>query len=404
MNISIRSRRKALGALGIVSAAALFAVLIVQAAPAAPTASTGTTAAAHKCLVATGSGDPAFVRNFNPYVQGIPSSSFVRGGMYEPLVITTPAGGGKEYKWLAQSYAWSKDGKQITLNLRQGVKWSDGKPLTAADVVYSLTAGKQDKTMDIIGAYREGTNIASIKQKGANQVVITLKTRDSQFVSVNLNAVFIVPKHVFSKVADINKFLNPNPVGSGPFTQVAKFSTQSYVLNKNPNYWQAGMPKVPCVQYIQATSNDAALLQIRSGQADWTHNFVPNVEKAYIAKDPLHYHAFYDNTAYAQSLMFDTGQYPYSLPAYRKAVSMAIDRVKVYEARRVRLLAARRRGRAELPLPVVVDGSVGQGRGEAPRDLQPGRGQEDVHRQRASSTTATSCSTRRATPSPSRST
>ena len=331
MKISIRSSRKALGAFGILSAAALFAIFIVQAAPAAPTASTGATAAAHKCLVATGSGDPAFVRNFNPYVQGIPSSSFVRGGMYEPLVITTPAGGGKEYKWLAQSYAWSKDGKKITLTLRTGVKWSDGTPLTAADVVYSLTAGKQDKTMDIIGAYREGTNIASIAQKGANQVVIRLKTKDSQFVAVNLNTAFIVPKHVFSKVADINKFLNPNPVGSGPFTQVAKFSAQSYTLNKNPNYWQAGMPKVPCVQYIQATSNDAALLQIRSGQADWTHNFVPNVEKAYIAKDPLHFHAFYDNTAYAQSLMFDTGQYPYSLPAYRKAVSMAIDRVKVYK-------------------------------------------------------------------------
>ena len=81
MNISIRSRRKALGGLGILSAVAVFAVLIVQAAPAAPTASAGATATAHKCLVATGSGDPAFVRNFNPYVQGLPSSSFVRGGM-----------------------------------------------------------------------------------------------------------------------------------------------------------------------------------------------------------------------------------------------------------------------------------------------------------------------------------
>ncbi len=91
------------------------------------------------------------------------------------------------------------------------------------------------------------------------------------------------------------------------------------------------MPKVPCVEYIQASSNDAALLQIRSGQADWTHNFVPNVEKAYIAKDPKHFHAFYDNTAYAQSLMFDTGQYPYSMPAFRQAVSMAIDRVKVWK-------------------------------------------------------------------------
>jgi ABC-type transport system substrate-binding protein len=103
VKISIRSSRKAFGAFGILSAATLFTIFIVQAAPAAPTASAGMTATAHTCLVATGSGDPAFVRNFNPYVQGLPSSSFVRGGMYEPLVITTPAGGGKEYKWLAES-------------------------------------------------------------------------------------------------------------------------------------------------------------------------------------------------------------------------------------------------------------------------------------------------------------
>ena len=64
--------------------------------------------------------------------------------MYEPLVITTPAGGGREYKWLAQSYAWSKDGQTITLNIRRNVRWSDGKPLTAADVVYSLTAGQAE--------------------------------------------------------------------------------------------------------------------------------------------------------------------------------------------------------------------------------------------------------------------
>ena len=80
---------------------------------------------------------------------------------------------------------------------------------------------------------------------------------------------------------------------------------------------------------MQATSNDAALLQILSGQADWTHNFVPNVEKAYIAKDKAHYHAFYATTAYPISLMFDTTQYPYSIVPFRKAISMAIDRNEV---------------------------------------------------------------------------
>jgi peptide/nickel transport system substrate-binding protein len=328
MKSRVRRRRSAVGLIGF-AFVALALTGSTAIASSGPDSVRWSAATAHKCLVATGSGDPAFVRNFNPYVQGLPSSSFVRGGMYEPLTITTPAAGGREYKWLAQSYAWSKDGKTLTLQIRRNVKWSDGKPLTAADVVYSLTAGKQDKTMDILGAYREGSNIASVRQKGTHQVVIRLKTKDSQFVAVNLNAIFVVPKHVFSKVADINKWTNPKPVGSGPFTQVGRFNAQVYVLNKNPNYWRPGRPKIACLQYIQATSNDAALLQIRSGQADWTHNFVPNVEKAYIAKDPKHFHAFYDTTAYPISLMFDTESYPYSLVPFRKAVSMAIDRQKV---------------------------------------------------------------------------
>ncbi len=321
----LRPARSGLGVAGVVITVLAAALVANASTP------TGRTAdkAPHNCLVATGSGDPAFVRNFNPYVQGLPSSSFVRGGMYEPLSITTPAGGGRTYMWLAERYTWSKDAKTLTIGLRKGVKWSDGKPLTAADVVYSLTAGKQDKIMDLIGYTRPDSNIAAIAEKGANTVVVSLKTADSQFVPDTLNKPFIVPKHVFSKVPDINKFLNPNPVGSGPFTQVTRFNTQAYVLSKNPSYWQKGAPKISCVEYIQATSNDAALLQIRSGKADWTHNFVPNVEKAYIAKDPKHFHAFYATTAYPISLMFNTQEYPYSIVGFRQAVSMAIDRQKV---------------------------------------------------------------------------
>ena len=72
---------------------------------------------------------------------------------------------------------------------------------------------------------------------------------------------------------------------------------------------------------MQAASNDAALALIQSGQVDWTHNFVPNVEQAYKAKDQAHYHAFYATTAYPVSLVFDNTQYPYSLVAFRQALS-----------------------------------------------------------------------------------
>ena len=115
----------------------------------------------------TGSGDAAFTHSFNPYTGSMLNGNIMKGAIYEPLVVATVAGGGHIYPWLAQSWKWSNGNKTLTLADRQpNVKWSDGKPLTAADVVYSLTAGKQDKTMDIIGLYRAGTNIVSIKRSG----------------------------------------------------------------------------------------------------------------------------------------------------------------------------------------------------------------------------------------------
>jgi peptide/nickel transport system substrate-binding protein len=325
----MKSRVRSVRLAGVVGAAALLVALAVQGA-AAKTAGPSAASAGHPCLVMTGSGDPAFTKNFNPFTAtGLPSGAFVKGAFYEPLIVTTAAGGGHQYPWLARSWNWSNGNKTLTLQVAQGVKWSDGKPLTAADVVYTLTAGKQDKTLDQIGLYRPGSNIASVKAKGASAVVINLKTPDSQFIAANLNTVFVIPKHVWSKVSDPATFTNPNPVGTGPFTKIARFTTQDYVFNKNPSYWQAGAPKIPCVEYLQATSNDAALLLIQSGQVDWTHNFVPNVESAYVAKDKQHYHAFYATTAYPIGLMLDTSVYPYSLPVLRKAISMAIDRNSV---------------------------------------------------------------------------
>jgi len=307
-------------------AAALAVALLVQSAGARP-AHRAALFASHSCLVMTGSGDPAFTRNFNPYTAtGLPSGAFVQGAFYEPLVISTAAGGGHQYPWLAKSWSWSNGNKTLTLNLQPNVKWSDGQPLTSADVVYSLTAGRQDKTMDIIGITRAGTNIASVKASGPTKVVITLKTPDSQFVAANLNRQFVVPQHIWSKAKKIATWTNPDPVGSGPFTQITRFTSQDYVFSKNPSYWLNGAPKVPCLEYVQASSNDAALLLIKSGQVDWTHNFVPNVDKAYTSKDPAHFHAFYSTTAYPISLMLDTTQYPFSLVALRKAISMAVDR------------------------------------------------------------------------------
>ncbi len=318
------ARRLGLGAGSLAAVIAVVALAVTASAPAAPRI-VGS-ANAHQCLVMTGSGDPAFTKNFNPFTAtGLPSGQFIKGAIYEPLMVS-PLGGKPTIPWLAQSWKWSNGNKTLTLNLAKGVKWSDGTPLTSADVVYSIVDGKQSSTMDLSGFARPGTNFQSVKAKGPNQVVIGLKVADSQFIVSTLNGLIIIPKHIWKNVSDPATFTNPKPVGSGPFTKITRFTGQDYVLAKNPHYWQAGKPLIPCLEYTQAASNDAALALIQSGQADWTHNFVPNVESAYVAKDPKHYHAFYATTAYPVSLVFDDTQYPYSITAFRKALSLAIDR------------------------------------------------------------------------------
>jgi peptide/nickel transport system substrate-binding protein len=286
-------------------------------------------AAGHRCLVMTGSGDPTFIKNFNPYTAtGLPSGSFVQGAFYEPLIVTGE-GGLKPVPWLARSWKWSRGNKTLTLNLARGVKWSDGQKLTSSDVVYSFLAGRQDKLMDRVGLTGAGNEIVSVKARGPYKVIVRLKAPDSQFIAATMNRLFIVPRHVWSRVNNVATFNNTKPVGSGPFNVIARFTSQDYVFNKNPHYWQKGLPKVPCLEYVQASSNDAALALIQSGQVDWTHNFVPNVEKAYIAKDRKHFHSFYATTAYPISLLLDTSKYPYSLASFRKALSRAIDRKTV---------------------------------------------------------------------------
>jgi peptide/nickel transport system substrate-binding protein len=306
--------------------AAVLVTAVVSATAVAATAKSN--ASGHPCVVAAGSGDQAFTRNFNPFNLGT-SRDFTWGGIYENLLISTAFGGGHQYNLLGKSFTWSKNGKALTIAVRPGVKWSDGKPLTADDVLYSLTIGRQDKGADRISLVAANSNIAGVSKLGSDKVVIRFKQVDSTFLGAKLPNVPIVPKRIWSKVKDVLNYANPNPVGSGPFNRITRFSGQSYQLSKNTSYWAKGLPRLDCIERVYTASNDAGLLQIVSGQADWTHNFVPNVESAYQEKDPAHFHNAYLTSALPISLTFNTTQYPYSLVAFRKGVSQAIDRKTV---------------------------------------------------------------------------
>ena len=119
---SVRKRILMVGTAG-----ALLAIAIVASAVAAVSKQSQKS---HACVVAAGSGDQAFVRNFNPFNLGA-QRDFTWGGIYENLLISTAVGGGRQYNLLAQNLAWSKNVKALTITVRQGAKWSDGKPVNA---------------------------------------------------------------------------------------------------------------------------------------------------------------------------------------------------------------------------------------------------------------------------------
>src|SRR4051794_22096393 len=117
------ARRTGLGAVGIGALAVVAALVVVAIAAARPDAASkngplaASAAKAHSCLVMTGAGDPAFVKNFNPFTAtGLPSGQFVKGAIYEGLTVS-PEGGKPTLPWLARTWKWSNGNKTLTLNL-----------------------------------------------------------------------------------------------------------------------------------------------------------------------------------------------------------------------------------------------------------------------------------------------
>jgi len=319
----IRTTRGSLGGRIII---ATF-VAIVALVPASMRTVHAKPAAASKIYVTTyQNGTNAFQRNFNPFM---PTSrlDFTNGAIYEPLMIFTTAGKGHTYPWLATGFKWLNHNRAILVTIRGGVKWSDGQPFTAADVVFTCQYGKAHKEADETGLMQSG-QVTKVAQVGSNKVQFTFNSVNTtvlpQLLSTN---VMIVPKHIWSKINNPGTNTNTKPVGTGPFTQVTSFSSQEYILGKNPYYWQKlsydGI-RVPALP-----SNDATLAAAVSGELDWTANFFSNVQQTYVAKDPAHFHAFYKNVAYPLGIYFNDEAYPFTLVPLRQAMSMAIDRTKI---------------------------------------------------------------------------
>src|SRR5579859_5355362 len=133
--------------------------------------------------------------DFNPF--NLSYISFSVGNIYEPLVFVDALQNAKTTPWLATSWAWSNGDRQLSFTIRNGVKFSNGTPMTAADVVYTFNMLKQHKTMDINSVW---SVLSSVTQQGANKVVMTFKAPAVPYFYYIGDQIPIVSKAIWSKI------------------------------------------------------------------------------------------------------------------------------------------------------------------------------------------------------------
>jgi peptide/nickel transport system substrate-binding protein len=257
---------------------------------------------------------------FNPYNGA--DNGVSNGFTYETLYYINPLTN-RQTPWLATSYRWGKGNRTLTFSIRTGAKWNDGRPFSAADVLYTFKLIKRYSALDTNGVWAD---LAGVSQRG-NGVTFAFKhpaVTDFWYIG---GQTYIVPQHIWSKVKNPVTYIDKNPVATGPM-MVQRCSPQDIIYKRNPQYWQKGRPYISTLRVPAFLDNQPGNLYLAEGHANWGCQYIPNIGTYYISRDPAHRHYYYapvsDIDLYPNDAVF-----PFNIPAVRQAVSMAINRKRV---------------------------------------------------------------------------
>ncbi|MEU8226503.1 ABC transporter substrate-binding protein [Kribbella sp. NPDC048915] len=283
--------------------------------------------------------------NYNPFAPQVT----VRTWLFEPLMHqnslncdVTP--------WLATAYNWESPTK-LVFTIRQGVKWSDGSPLTANDVAFTFNLTKKYPAIDQAGVWNDtfGAKAKSVTADGDKVTFDFEGPAATKFTYIVGQK--IVSEKEFGSVGDPAKYVSKNPISTGPF-KIASYNGRRLELTRRDDYWQADKIKVQKLVLEGNYDANQAAAKLKAGELDFYSGEIPNPEKAFVAADPKTNHVWYAPnglTVVAPNLT----QKPFNDVKFREALAYGMDKQSATDKATYGLMKVA--SQSGLPLPEKSD-------------------------------------------------
>lgn len=244
--------------------------------------------------------------HFDPYLANSADARSILFNVFEGLVKPDPDGNLNPA--IAEDYKISDDAKTYTFTLRKGVKFHNGKEVAAEDVKYSLdTAGGLSGGKVLVASL---ANLESVKIEDASTVSIHLKQSDYDFLPYL--TVAIVPKGYADQ--------DTHPIGTGPYKFTSFAPQQSLVLEKNPDYWQEGLPHLDKVTFKLESDSNALLMDLKGGSVDGA-----SIAENVASQVGDGFQIIQSNSNAVQLLALNNKSKPFDNVLVRQAVSYAVN-------------------------------------------------------------------------------
>ncbi len=240
---------------------------------------------------------------------------------------------------LADSYEISADGTVFTFKLRPGVKFHNGREMTAEDVKYSLDRVTNPATQSpgagffgsIAGYDKAGEGgLSGVEVVDPLTVKITLSRPDATFLHVMaLNFASVVPKEAVDEAgADFGK----KPVGTGAFKLAEWTLGQKLVFEKNADYWRAGVPYLDSVIFEVGQEPVVALLRLQNGEVDVPGDGIPPAKFTEVMADPAQAaRVVIGGQLHTGYITLNVTMPPFDKVEVRQAVNMAVNKDRIVQ-------------------------------------------------------------------------